>query len=192
MFVDPLIQNARGLAEVVSGLLSRLEARGVAEIPQIPGPRGIQFVRWLYRQWLAGGTLLEGRPIRAEALKMMEHRPWTGNLGEMEADLAAICANLDGVVDVPGLRRALPHLLRTEATIRVVLHPTVQADGKVLGVSRSYPASGLWIAAEEPVGSTEPRLNLGLGVPLLRVTVAGEGCISALVRCRKSLFQWPL
>ncbi len=56
-------------------------------------------------------AMLDGRPIRADALAILESRPWPDNLTGMEADFSAIRANIEGTVDLAGLSRALPYLL---------------------------------------------------------------------------------
>jgi hypothetical protein len=44
-------------------------------------------------------------------------RPWRGEYHELEAELAAVCANVPSPVTVAGLRRALPHLAAPAAPV---------------------------------------------------------------------------
>ena len=70
-------------------------------------------------------NLLEGHPIRLEALRVLERYPWWGNWTELEAAVSALKANIEGVISRESLQKTLPHLLETrQEPIRVVLHPT--------------------------------------------------------------------
>lgn len=98
--------------------------------------------------------LLDGRPIRAEGLSALERRPWWGNFTELLADLGAIRANVDGVVDAPALRRVLPHLLQPggRAPIRVLMDPAVEADGTVSGLQKEFPEGALLVGRVRDLG----------------------------------------
>lgn len=57
LFADRLVASNPALAEFCEGFLGRVSGgvRGPVEVPRLPGAGGMVFVRWLYRQWLAGG-----------------------------------------------------------------------------------------------------------------------------------------
>jgi hypothetical protein len=102
-------------------------------------------------------ALLDGRPVSLAALALLERRPWWGELPELCAAAAAIRANLD-LVDVPGLERALPHLLHAQGAqpIRVLLSPTVGADGRVSGLQAEFFEGSLAIGRQAPELKSRP------------------------------------
>lgn len=91
--------------------------------------------------------LLEGHPIRLEALAALERRPWWGNFPEMMADLRAVRTNVDGPIDLDALRRTLPHLLQREhhQPIKVLLTPTMHPDGSVSGLQEDFHEAALLV-----------------------------------------------
>ncbi len=84
--------------------------------------------------------LLDGRPIRLEALDALLRRPWWGNFPELQGAMSGIRSNVDGPVDLAALQRTLPHLLRSggQQPIHVLLNPTIQIDGAVSGLSEEF------------------------------------------------------
>ncbi|HND33683.1 MAG TPA: sigma 54-interacting transcriptional regulator, partial [Myxococcota bacterium] len=114
-------------------------------------------------------SLLDGHPIRVEAMRLLERYPWWGNWTELEAAISALKANIPGIIDRESLEQTLPHLLRTgQEPIRVLLHPTIQ-HGSLKGFQQDFfeeallvgrvgsLADALRLAAEDP--SLEPRLE---------------------------------
>ena len=91
--------------------------------------------------------LLDGRPIRIDALSALEKRPWWGNNHELATELAAIRTNIRGTVDRAALQQTLPHLLDAvgQQPIRVLLDPVVDGTGRVSGLQESYYSNALLV-----------------------------------------------
>ena len=92
-------------------------------------------------------ALLEGRPIRSDALAALERRPWWGNYTELVADLEAIRATIPGTVHLAALEDHLPHLVRRTSAepIRVLLNPVTRPDGSISGLQETFDDGALLV-----------------------------------------------
>lgn len=95
----------------------------------------------------AAFVALGGRPIRPDALAVLERYAWRGELPGLVSDMAALCANVEGPVDRAALTLALPHLLPGEsaARLRVLMAPARQADGRISGLEHSFWGDSLLV-----------------------------------------------
>jgi transcriptional regulator with AAA-type ATPase domain len=102
---------------------------------------------------------LDGRPIRADTLHILEHRAWWGHYTELDRALEAIRSNVAGLVDTPTLEARLPHLVSDQgrAPISVLLFPSRGEDGQLRGLRQRFREGAVVVGRAGSLRDLEPQ-----------------------------------
>ncbi len=101
---------------------------------------------------------LGGRPVSQQVLRALERRTWWGNFTELSRELTAVCSNLEGPIDLVGLHRTLPDLLRDpgQAPIKILLFPSSH-HGEIVGLEQEFKQAAVVVGRTTSLDDLRPR-----------------------------------
>lgn len=97
---------------------------------------------------------LGGRPVRDDALEVLESYAWWGNLSQLDTTLSLLERLPDGPVTVELLEEHLPHLIGAseQAPIKLLFSPALTSAGQVTGLTWMLRAGAVVLGRARSIG----------------------------------------
>ena len=106
---------------------------------------------------------IDGKGFTTEALDLLDHHPWWGEEQEIER-LARVLTHMPGrLIDVSMVRTVMPdlHARQRARSLRVLLAPSRQPDGRITGFERVIEEGALLIGRARRVAQLEEAAKTG-------------------------------